>query len=93
MFCSDGEADVTVRRRESTNRGKLRHAFSELLPNEDPRRRSQTMTEAKEYAYNRLQKELDNAQLVSRAKKYTYLNVVLLLKCHMPVVLIYFFLF
>ena len=61
---SDGEVDVPVRRRDH-KRGTLRHAFSEVLPNEDPRRRSQTMTEAKEYAYNRLQQELNIAQSVS----------------------------
>ncbi|XP_052809030.1 rab-3A-interacting protein-like isoform X2 [Mya arenaria] len=61
-YDSDGEMDMPVKRRGDSRRGQLRHAFSEALPNEDPRRRSATMTEAKEYAYSRLQQELNNAQ-------------------------------
>lgn len=56
---SDGEVDVPVLRNK---RGQLRHALSEVLPSEDPRRHSHTMTEAKEYAFSRLQQELNIAQ-------------------------------
>ncbi|KAL4233359.1 RAB3A interacting protein [Mactra antiquata] len=59
---SDGEMEIPVRRRDITRRGPLRQAFSEVLPNEDPKKRNQTMTEAKEYAFGRLQDELNIAQ-------------------------------
>jgi hypothetical protein len=52
-------------------RGQLRHALSEVLPTEDPRRHSHTMTEAKEYAFSRLQQELNIAQSVSQFHSFT----------------------
>jgi len=70
--------DVPVMRRGDSRRGPLRHAFSEVLPSDDPRRRSSTMNEAKEYATNRLQQELNNAQsvramgVISHTKEYKY---------------------
>lgn len=62
IFFSDGEVDVPVLRNKRGH--QLRHALSDVLPNEE-RRHSQSMTEAKEYAYNRLQQELNIAQTVS----------------------------
>lgn len=71
VYCSDGEVDGPVLRRESARRAPLRHALSEVLPNEDPRRRNQTMTEVKEHAYGRLQEELNIAQSVSSTNAVT----------------------
>ncbi|XP_052239118.1 rab-3A-interacting protein-like isoform X2 [Dreissena polymorpha] len=59
---SDGEVDGSVKLRRESRTGRLRHALSEVLPADDTRRRSHTMTEAKEYAYGRLQEELNIAQ-------------------------------
>lgn len=48
-------------------RGELRHAMSEVLPNEVRlRKRSQTMANVKEHAYGRLQEELSKAQEVKK---------------------------
>lgn len=56
---SDGEMEIPVLR---SKRGHLRHALSEMMPFDDPRRRSHTMTEAKDLALGRLQQELNKAQ-------------------------------
>ncbi|XP_062576289.1 guanine nucleotide exchange factor for Rab-3A-like isoform X2 [Saccostrea cucullata] len=50
-------------RHSGRQRGELRHAMSEVLPNEVRlRKRSQTMAHVKEHAYGRLQEELSKAQ-------------------------------
>ncbi|XP_069125488.1 guanine nucleotide exchange factor for Rab-3A-like isoform X2 [Argopecten irradians] len=56
-------SDTTELRQANVRaRGELRHAMSEILPNEPVRRRSQTMANAKEHAFSRLQEELQKAQ-------------------------------
>ncbi|XP_060067726.1 guanine nucleotide exchange factor for Rab-3A-like isoform X1 [Ylistrum balloti] len=56
-------SDTTELRQANVRaRGELRHAMSEVLPNEPVRRRSQTMANAKEHAFSRLQEELQKAQ-------------------------------
>ena len=66
FFFSDGEADQEpVKRRESSKRRDFRHAYSEVLPDEDPNRRSQAMIDVKAHAINRLRDELQIAQTVS----------------------------
>ncbi|XP_021380099.1 guanine nucleotide exchange factor for Rab-3A-like isoform X3 [Mizuhopecten yessoensis] len=56
-------SDTTELRQANVRaRGELRHAMSEILPNEPVRRRSQTMANAKEHACSRLQEELQKAQ-------------------------------
>ncbi|XP_063403360.1 guanine nucleotide exchange factor for Rab-3A-like isoform X2 [Mytilus trossulus] len=58
--------DPTEVKRRTHPRGELRHAMSEILPNDfqfaAQRKRSQTMEIAKEHAYSRLQSELNKAQ-------------------------------
>lgn len=61
--------DPTEVKRRHHSRGELRHAMSEILPNDfqfaAQRKRSQTMEIAKEHAYSRLQSELNKAQEVN----------------------------
>ncbi|KAJ8315349.1 hypothetical protein KUTeg_007499 [Tegillarca granosa] len=54
--------NVPIELRQRSHRGELRHAISEVLPDSPSRRRSQTMANAKEHAYSRLQEELNKAQ-------------------------------
>ncbi|XP_052087211.1 rab-3A-interacting protein-like isoform X2 [Mytilus californianus] len=58
--------DPTEVQRRHHSRRELRHAMSEILPNDfqfaAQRKRSQTMEIAKEHAYSRLQSELNKAQ-------------------------------
>ena len=57
---------MELRRRQ---RGELRHAMSEILPDEVRlRKRSQTMANVKEHAYSRLQEELSKAQEVRKVQ-------------------------
>ncbi|KAK3096653.1 hypothetical protein FSP39_002117 [Pinctada imbricata] len=65
LYRPDDAADTSnvEYRAHVKNRGELRHAMSEVLPNElQSRRRSQTMANVKEHAYGRLQEELSKAQ-------------------------------
>ena len=66
----EGDTDtVELRRRQ---RGELRHAMSEILPDEVRlRKRSQTMANVKEHAYSRLQEELSKAQEVRKVQRTT----------------------
>ena len=67
LFCvfSDGEAELEpVRRRETNKKRDFRHAYSEVLPDEDPNRRSQVMIDVKAHAVKRLRDELQIAQTV-----------------------------
>ena len=60
---------MELRRRQ---RGELRHAMSEILPDEVRlRKRSQTMANVKEHAYSRLQEELSKAQEVRKVRRTT----------------------
>ena len=60
---------MELRRRQ---RGELRHAMSEILPDEVRlRKRSQTMANVKEHAYSRLQEELSKAQEVRKVQRTT----------------------
>ncbi|XP_065927495.1 guanine nucleotide exchange factor for Rab-3A isoform X2 [Magallana gigas] len=65
-FCTDpeeGDNDTGPVELRHHRRGELRHAMSEVLPNEVRlRKRSQTMANVKEHAYGRLQEELSKAQ-------------------------------
>ncbi|XP_061177513.1 guanine nucleotide exchange factor for Rab-3A-like isoform X2 [Saccostrea echinata] len=66
-FFEPEEGDIDTSSVELRNsgrqRGELRHAMSEVLPNEVRlRKRSQTMAHVKEHAYGRLQEELSKAQ-------------------------------
>lgn len=69
MFCTFSPDDlsndnVPIELRHRSHRGELRHAISDVLPDSPSRRRSQTMANAKEHAYSRLQEELNKAQEV-----------------------------
>ena len=60
---------MELRRRQ---RGELRHAMSEILPDEVRlRKRGQTMANVKEHAYSRLQEELSKAQEVRKVRRTT----------------------
>lgn len=61
---SDGEMidDEPVKRRNNSHKREFRHAYSEALPDEDPKRRSQAMIDVKAHAFKRLQDELQIAQ-------------------------------
>ncbi|XP_048768247.1 guanine nucleotide exchange factor for Rab-3A-like isoform X3 [Ostrea edulis] len=59
----EGDMDTSAVELRNRPRGELRHAMSEVLPNEVRlRKRSQTMANVKEHAYSRLQEELSKAQ-------------------------------
>lgn len=59
----EGDNDTGPVELRHHRRGELRHAMSEVLPNEVRlRKRSQTMANVKEHAYGRLQEELSKAQ-------------------------------
>ncbi|XP_041354363.1 guanine nucleotide exchange factor for Rab-3A-like [Gigantopelta aegis] len=62
------DADIQVELRKSCNRHRLKHSNSETDAIMDARRRSQSMAEIKEHAYQRLQEELDKAQTDLRLK-------------------------
>lgn len=67
----EGDNDTGPVELRHHKRGELRHAMSEVLPNEVRlRKRSQTMANVKEHAYGRLQEELSKAQEV---KKHSFL--------------------
>ena len=57
--------DEPVKRRNNSQKREFRHAYSEVLPDEDPKRRSQAMIDVKAHAFKRLQDELQIAQTVS----------------------------
>ncbi|KAL3883332.1 hypothetical protein ACJMK2_029606 [Sinanodonta woodiana] len=64
---SNGDDDYVPVNLRKHPKKELRHAYSDVLP-ENPRRRSQTMNEAKEHAVACLQRELDKAQKEMKLK-------------------------